>query len=247
MMSLSGKVAIITGASRGIGQAIAIEMAKEGANVIINYRKDEEGAKKTEKIIKENGGRGRIYKSNVAYYNEAKDMIEYVIKEFGKIDILVNNAGVSKVGLFIDMTEEDWDSIININLKGAFNCCHNVVKYMIYEKKGCIINISSMWGQVGASCEVIYSASKGGINSFTKALAKELGPSNIRVNAIAPGVIDTDMNKWLSKEEKKDLIEDIPLMKFGQPKDIGKLSAFLCSDKAKYITGQVINVDGGIL
>ncbi|OFI07023.1 3-oxoacyl-[acyl-carrier-protein] reductase FabG [Clostridium acetireducens DSM 10703] len=246
-MSLSGKVAIITGASRGIGQAIAIEMAKEGANVIINYRKDEEGAKKTEKIIKENGGRGRIYKSNVAYYNEAKDMIEYVIKEFGKIDILVNNAGVSKVGLFIDMTEEDWDSIININLKGAFNCCHNVVKYMIYEKKGCIINISSMWGQVGASCEVIYSASKGGINSFTKALAKELGPSNIRVNAIAPGVIDTDMNKWLSKEEKKDLIEDIPLMKFGQPKDIGKLSAFLCSDKAKYITGQVINVDGGIL
>jgi 3-oxoacyl-[acyl-carrier protein] reductase len=246
-MSLSGKVAIITGASRGIGQAIAIEMAKEGANVIINYRKDEEGAKKTEKIIKENGGRGRIYKSNVAYYNEAKDMIEYVIKEFGKIDILVNNAGVSKVGLFIDMTEEDWDSIININLKGAFNCCHNVVKYMIYEKKGCIINISSMWGQVGASCEVIYSASKGGINSFTKALAKELGPSNIRVNAIAPGAIDTDMNKWLSKEEKKDLIEDIPLMKFGQPKDIGELSAFLCSDKAKYITGQVINVDGGIL
>lgn len=246
-MSLSGKVALVTGASKGIGRSIAVTFAEKGATVIINYKKDDEGAAKTLEMIKSVDGYGSIIKADVSSYYGAKNMIDEVLNSFGKIDILVNNAGISKNGLFIDMTEEDWDAIIDTNVKSMFNCSHNVVKAMLQQKSGVIINISSIWGNVGASCEVIYSASKGGINSFTKALAKELAPSNIRVNAIAPGVIDTEMNKWLSAEEREALINEIPMMKFGEGEDVAKLAAFLASEDARYITGQIMTVDGGFI
>lgn len=247
MKSLSGKVAVITGASRGIGRSIAIELAKAGVNIVINYKNNEEGAKNTLEIIKSLDSFGIIVKANVSIYNEAKLLIDKAVESFGRIDILVNNAGVSKIGLFIDMNEEEWNSIININLKGVMNSSHNALKYMISQKSGNIINISSMWGNVGASCEAVYSATKGAVNSFTKALAKEMAPSNIRVNAVAPGVIETEMNNWLSGDEKKELEEEIPMGMFGKGEDIGKTVVFLASEASKYVTGQIITVDGGMI
>jgi 3-oxoacyl-[acyl-carrier protein] reductase len=246
-MNLSGKIALVTGASSGIGRGIAIELSKAGASVILNYNKNLQGAEETKKLIEEAGGYAYIAKADVSSYAAVKEMVDEIIKKFGKIDVLVNNAGISKVGLFIDMTEEDFNSIMDTNLKGLFNCSHNVAPHMLAKKSGSIINISSIWGNVGASCEVIYSASKGGINSFTKALAKELAPSNIRVNAIAPGVINTNMNQWLTKEEKESLKQEIPMLRLGESEDIGALVRFLAQEESKYITGQIISVDGGML
>lgn len=245
-MDLKGKVAIVTGASRGIGKGIAIELAKAGATVVINYKCNDEAAEETLREIRELGVYALKIKGDVSEYEFSKQMIKTTVEKLGKIDILINNAGISKVGLFMDATPEEWENILNVNLKGAINCSHSAVKEMVKQKSGSIINISSMWGNVGASCEVIYSASKGAINSFTKALAKELAPSNIRVNAIAPGVIDTEMNAWLSYEERKSLTDEIPMMKFGEVQDVGMLATFLASEKSKYITGQVISLDGGI-
>ncbi|MBL4935715.1 SDR family oxidoreductase [Clostridium sp. YIM B02515] len=246
-MKLSGKTALVTGASSGIGRSIAVELSKAGAVVAVNYNKNEEGAYETLKIIKENGGFGIIVKGNVGSYEEVKNMIDLTIHKFGRIDILVNNAGISKVGLFMDMQEDEWSDLLNIDLNGVINCSHYALKYMAYQKSGNIINISSIWGNSGASCETVYSAAKGAVNSFTKALAKEMALSNIRVNAIAPGVIDTEMNKWLSLEDKEALLQEIPMMRFGTGEDIGKLAMFLASDEAKYITGQIITVDGGMM
>ncbi|MCM8709804.1 SDR family oxidoreductase [Clostridium sp. SYSU_GA19001] len=246
-MNLRGKAALVTGSSGGIGKSIALELAKAGAAVAVNYNKNEQGALETLRLIKDNGGYGIIIKGDVSRYNEARDIICEIVKRFGSIDILVNNAGISKVGLFMDMSEEEWSSLIDTNLKGVINCSHCAVKYMIAKKHGSIINISSIWGNAGASCEVIYSATKGAVNSFTKALAKELAASNVRVNAIAPGVIDTEMNNHLSNEEKESLKLEIPMMKFGSGEDIGRLAVFLASDASKYITGQVITVDGGMI
>lgn len=245
-MNLKGKVAIVTGASRGIGKGIALELAKSGACVVINYKSNDEVAEKTLLEIKELGGYALKIKGDVSDYEFSKQLIKTTIEKLGRIDILINNAGISKVGLFMETSPIEWDNILNVNLKGTINCSHNAVKEMIKQKSGIIINISSMWGNVGASCEVIYSASKGAINSFTKALAKELAPSNIRVNAIAPGVIDTDMNSWLTGEERKSLISEIPMMKLGEVQDIGMLVTFLASENSKYITGQVITIDGGM-
>lgn len=247
MRSLRGKVAVITGASRGIGRSIAIELAKAGASIIVNYKNNEEAAKNTLEIIKSLGSFGILVKADVSIYNEAKFLIDKAIENFGKIDILVNNAGISKIGLFIDMNEKEWDNIIDINLKGVMNGSHNALKYMVSQKSGTIINISSMWGNVGASCEAVYSATKGAVNLFTKALAKEMAPSNIRINAVAPGVIDTEMNNCLSVNEKKELEEEIPIGRFGEGEDIGKTVVFLASEASKYITGQVITVDGGMI
>jgi len=246
-MNLSGKIALVTGASRGIGKSIALELSKAGAVVIVNYRKDEKGAMDTLKLIKESGNYGECIKADVRYYNDVYSMTYKIIKKYGNIDILVNNAGVSKTGLFIDMTEDEWNELLDINLKGVINCCHCVLNHMVSKKSGNIINISSIWGNTGASCEAIYSATKGAINGFTKALAKELAPSNIRVNAIAPGVIDTQMNNNLSKEEKEALKLEIPMMRFGNGEDIAKLAVFLSSENSKYITGQIITVDGGMI
>ena len=245
-MNLNGKVALVTGGTRGIGKGIAIELAKAGACVIINYKSNDKAAEKTLEELRGLGAYALKIKGDVSDYGFSKQMIETTIGKLGKIDILVNNAGISKVGLFMDALPEEWDNILNVNLMGTINCSHNAVKEMIKQKSGSIINISSMWGNVGASCEVIYSASKGAINAFTKSLAKELAPSNIRVNAIAPGVIDTEMNGWLSAEDRKSLVEEIPMMKFGEVDDIGNLVTFLASEKSKYMTGQVITIDGGM-
>lgn len=247
MNKLSGKVALITGASRGIGRAIAIEFVRQGASVIINYSNDYEGAKETLEEVKKINGYGIIIKGDISSFEKCNLIVEEALKVMGKIDILVNNAGISHIGLFMDATEEEIQNIISINLFGAMYLSKHVLKGMVSRKSGNIINISSMWGEVGASCEVLYSTTKGGLNLFTKALAKEVAPSNIRVNCIAPGVIDTKMNSFLGEEEKKSLEEEIPLGRFGNPSEIGKLAVFLCSDDSSYITGQIIRADGGFI
>ncbi|RMD00030.1 SDR family oxidoreductase [Clostridium autoethanogenum] len=247
MENLGGKVAIVTGASRGIGRSIAVNLAKCGANVVINYKKDEKGAYQTLDMVKQVGSVGMVVQGDVSLYSNAERMVQCTLSKMGKVDILVNNAGISKIGLFIDMREDEWNSIIDVNLKGVLNCTHSVLKHMISKKAGSIINISSMWGNVGAACESIYSASKGGINLFTKSIAKEMAPSNIRVNAVAPGVIDTEMNSWLKEDEKKNLMEDIPMGKFGQCEDIAKTVCFLAGESSAYITGQIVTVDGGMI
>lgn len=247
MRKLIGKVALVTGASRGIGRAIAVELAKEGASVIINYSKDDDGAKETLEEINKANGYGILLKENIGFFEGSKRIVEEVMKTMGKIDILVNNAGISIVGLFMDSTEEDIKNIVDTNLLGAMYLTRHAIEYMVSKKSGSIVNISSIWGEVGASCEVLYSATKGGINLFTKSLAKELAPSNIRVNCIAPGVINTKMNSFLGEEEKKSLEEEIPLGRFGESSEIGKLVVFLCSEDSSYITGQIIRADGGFI
>lgn len=246
MSKLLGKVAIVTGASRGIGRDIAIELAKNGANVVINYSKDEEGADKTLNLIKEFAGYAIKVKENVKSFEGAKNIIDKTIESFGSIDIIVNNAGISKIGLFMDSTKEDIDNILDVNLKGAMYITKHGLPHML-NKGGNIINISSMWGEVGASCEVLYSSSKGGLNLFTKALAKEMAPSNIRVNAIAPGVIDTEMNSFLDDDERRELEEEIPMGRFGKTSEIAKCVVFLCTDDSPYLTGQIIRIDGGLI
>jgi 3-oxoacyl-[acyl-carrier protein] reductase len=246
-MELSGKVALITGGSRGIGRAIAAELAKAGTSVVISYKSNVKAAEETVRAIRDEGGYADLCQCDVSDYSQVKALVQYVLQNFGKLDILVNNAGVSKVGLFSDMSESEYIGVIHSNLTGTLNATHCVLKTMIHNKRGNIINISSIWGESGASCEAVYSASKGGINAFTKALAKEMAPSGIRVNAIAPGVIKTDMNKWLSEEELRSIVEDIPIGRLGTASDIGRVAVFLCSEAASYITGQILTVDGGFL
>ncbi len=244
---LNGKVVLITGSSRGIGRDIAIEMAESGAMIAINYMTDEEGAEETINLINEIGVYSKKYKADVRSFKESENMIENIVKDFGKIDVLVNNAGISSIGVFIDTTEKEYDNILNSNFKSVYNCTHAALKNMLGRKSGVIINISSIWGNIGASCEVLYSASKGAINSFTMALGKELAPSNIRVNGIAPGVIDTNMNKCFSEEETKALKEEIPMGRYGMAEEVGKLAVFLASDNSSYITSKIITIDGGLL
>lgn len=244
-MNLKGKVALITGGTRGIGKSIAKEFAKQGAILAINYLSDDKRAEETVEEIKEMGVHVILIKGDVSDYNFSKAMIDKAISELGRIDILVNNAAISKVGLFIDMEVEDYNSIMNVNFKSTYNTCHNVLNHMISNGKGNIINISSMWGNLGAACEVLYSSSKGALNSFTKALAKEYARSNIRVNAVAPGVINTEMNSWLSEEELGQLKDEIPMGRLGEGEEVAKVVAFLACDEASYVTGQIINVDGG--
>ena len=244
---LNGKVAIVTGGAGDIGREIGIELAKEGASIAIHYNNSYEQAVKLREYIKSNFSYAEIFKADISNRQQVDNMIDSIYNKFGRIDYLINNAGIAQIKPFIEITEEDWDRMMNVNLKGLFNCTQSVLRHMLPQKHGSIINISSIWGISGASCEVHYSASKGGIIAFTKALAKELGPSKIRVNCIAPGVIDTRMNNILNREEKKHLIEDIPLMSIGKPQDVANAVLFLLSDKANFITGQVITVDGGFI
>lgn len=246
-MELKGKVAVVTGASKGIGASIAMELAKLGANVVVNYKSDKEGAQNTLNAIVTAGGVGCIIPGDVSNYQQTELMIRKTVETYGKLDILINNAGISKTGLLIDMDESTWDDIINVNLKGVYNCTHNALKYMLTKKSGVIVNVSSMWGDIGASCEVIYSATKGGVNAFTRALSKELAPSGIRVNAVAPGVIETNMNGFLNGEERESLECDIPLGYFGKCIQVAKVVAFLCLEDSDYITGEIINVNGGMV
>ena len=237
------KIAIVTGASRGIGREIAKALARKKIKVIANYCHSEKQAIELQEELKQENIEIDIVKADVSKREEAKRLANFAIQQYGKIDILVNNAGVSEYKLFSDETDEDWNRVINTNLYSAFAMCQEVIPNMIYNKSGCIINISSIWGLVGASLEVIYSVSKAGMDGLTKALAKELGPSNIRVNSIAPGAIDTDMDKNMTQEEWKELKEEIPMGRIGLPEDIAKCVKWLIEDS--YTTGQIISINGG--
>lgn len=245
-MNLSGKVILVTGASRGIGRAIAIELASKGAAIAINYSKDDEGAKVTLENVIKNGGYGKLFKKDISNYNNCRELMDEVIETFGKLDVLVNNAGRSKVGLLMDMSLEEINDLVNTNLMGAIYLSKLAVDNML-RNGGNIINISSVWGEVGASCEVVYSATKGGLNLFTKALAKEVASFNIRVNSVAPGVINTEMNNVLDSEDKEVLKNEIPMMRFGEAHEVARVVSFLCEDKCKYLTGQIIRIDGGFI
>lgn len=237
------KTIIVTGGSRGIGAAIVSLLAKENYNIVLNYNKSEEIAKKMQEEFTNLGKTVEIFKADVSKREEVKKLVDFTIEKFGKIDVLINNAGISQTKLFTDITDEDWNNMLNIDLNSVFYMSQEVAKHMIHEKEGCIINISSIWGMVGASCEVHYSVAKAGVDAMTKSLAKELGPSNIRVNSIAPGIIDTDMNKYLSEKELEQIKEEIPLGKIGETSSIAKCAKWLIEDN--YTTGQIIAINGG--
>lgn len=237
------KVVIVTGASRGIGREIAKELAKKKYIIIANYNKSEKEIQKLKEELEKENIKIDIFKADVSKRKEAQELVEYTINKYGKIDVLINNAGISQIKEFTQITDEDWNNMINTNLNSVFYMTQEACKNMIHNKKGCIINISSIWGLVGASCEAHYSVSKAGIDAITKSLAKEMGPSNIRINSIAPGIINTEMNRNLSKEEINNIKEEIPLEKIGKAQDIEKCIEWLIEDE--YTTGQVISINGG--
>ena len=238
------KTVLITGASRGIGAAIAEAFAEAGYFPIINYTKNNSAAQAlSQKIQDKFNIKSLVYKCDVS----DSEAVRKMFGEIGEIDVLVNNAGISQQKLFTDITDEDWRKMMSVNLDGVFYCSREALKGMIKRKSGSIINVSSMWGEVGASCEVHYSASKSAVIGLTKALAKEVAPSNIRVNCIAPGVIDTDMMKDFDDETRNALIEETPLLRLGKPEDIANAAVFLASEKASFITGQTLSVNGGFV
>lgn len=247
---MENKTVLVTGGAKGIGKAVCEVFANNGFNVLINYNtsKDDAISLKSELLDACSNIDVEIYKCDVTKRKEVNEMIDFAIKRFGAIDVLVNNAGVSLIKIFNDVTDEELESVISINLKGVFNVTQEVLnKYMIRKKDGSIVNISSIWGRVGSSMETIYSSSKFGIIGLSKSLASELGPSNIRVNVVCPGWIKTQMNDNYTKEEEKEFLKDVPLGRIGNPKDVANAVYFLASKEASYITGQVLNVDGGYL
>ena len=238
------KTVIITGASRGIGKACALRFAKEGYNLLINCAKNEALLKETANEASALGAKCIPYVGDISSYVNALEMFDIAKSNFGSVDILINNAGISSIGLFNEQTPDEWHNIIHTNLDSVYNCSHIAVKDMIKSHSGRIINISSVWGLYGASCEVAYSASKGAVNSMTRALAKELAPSNIQVNAIACGAIDTEMNSHLTAEEKEELAYEIPAGRFGSTDEVADTVFFLATTN-NYLTGQIIQLDGG--
>ena len=244
---LSNKVAIVTGASRGIGAKVAKTFAENNAVVIVNYAGSKEKAENVVDEIIKSGGKAEAYKCNVASFDEVKEMMEYVVKTYGRIDILVNNAGITKDALLMRMKKEDFEDVINVNLVGTFNVTKNVIPYMVKQRSGRIINISSVVGVSGNAGQTNYSASKAGIIGFTKSLAKEVASRNILVNAVAPGFIETQMTDVLKQEVKEEIAKNIPLRRMGTPEDVANVVKFLAGEQSSYITGQVINVDGGML
>ena len=242
------KTALVTGASRGIGSAVAVALAQMGYAVVINYNKSKDRAENLAKVITESYKIPALaVKCDVSIPEQVSEMFSTIKENFGGVDVLVNNAGVSSQKILTDITVEEWKNTIGVNLDGAFYCSKEALPYMISKKQGSIINISSMWGQVGASCEVHYSTAKAGLMGFTKALAKEVAPSNIRVNAVAPGVVMTDMMSSFDENTVAELKEETPLQRLGTPKNIADAVAFLVSDKAEFITGQVLAVNGGFI
>lgn len=239
------KVVIVTGASRGIGRDIATTLAKKGYIVIANYNKSENKAIELQQNLKKENINIDIFKADVSNRDEVKKLVQFVINKYKKIDCVINNAGIDQVKMFLDITDADWNNMISNNLNSVFYMCQEVLPYMIHEKNGVIINISSIWGVTGASCESHYAVSKAGVDALTKSLAKEMGPSNIRINSIAPGFIDTEMNNNLNEEEKKEIKEEIPLQKIGKVEDVSRTVEWIIEDE--YITGQVISVNGGWL
>ncbi|MGD9897498.1 MAG: 3-oxoacyl-[acyl-carrier-protein] reductase [Calditrichaceae bacterium] len=245
-MNLSGRVAIVTGSSRGIGKSIALELAARGANIVLSGR-NKESLDKVSKEIIEKGPDVLAVAGDVGNASDAQNLIDSALEKFGKIDILINNAGITRDNLLLRMSEEDWDIVLKTNLKGAYNCIRSITKPYMKQRNGVIINITSVIGQVGNAGQVNYAASKAGVIGLTKSVAKELSGRNIRVNAVAPGFIETEMTENLPQQVKDELLKSIPLAKLGQPEDVAKLVSFLVSDDAAYITGQVINVDGGMV
>ena len=246
-MTLEGKVALVTGASRGIGRAIALTLAKAGADVAINFAGNVADAEEVAKEITDLGRKAILVQGSVAETAKAQEIVDKVIAEFGKIDILVNNAGITRDGLLMRMKEEDWDAVLTTNLKGVFNCTKAVMKPMMKQRAGSIVNMASVVGETGNAGQANYAAAKSGVIGFTKSVAKEVASRGIRANAVAPGFIATDMTKVLPDKVQEEMAKTIPLGRQGQPQDIANAVLFLVSDEAAYITGQVLNVDGGMV
>jgi len=243
---LDGKTAVVTGASRGIGRAIALELAKEGANVVVNYSGSEAKAQEVVEEISKIGSKAIAVQANVADNDSVQNLMKTALEEFGSIDILVNNAGITRDNLLMRMKEDEWDDVINTNLKGVFLCTKAVTRQMMKQRAGRIINIASVVGVMGNAGQANYTAAKAGVIGLTKTTARELAARNILVNAVAPGFIETEMTEVLPEDVKNAMLSQIPLAKFGQAENIAKAVAFLASDDAEYITGQVLHVDGGI-
>lgn len=247
-MTFSNQVVLITGSSRGIGKAIAFAFAKAGAHVILNSGHNEEALHQTFKAFSERGFKASYYFGNLADFEICKNLFHFIYEATGNYPhIVINNAGISYTGLFTDTSPDIWQQVISTNLHSAYHCSYLAVPHMIQEQAGSIINISSIWGNVGASCEVAYATSKSALNGFTKALAKELGPSNIRVNAIACGWINTDMNSEFTEEEKLAFVEEVPLCRVGEPFEVAETCLYLASNRSSYMTGQILTLDGGLL
>ena len=245
-MKLKGQIAIVTGASRGIGRAIALELANQGADVVVNYSGNEEKAKSVVEEILSSGSRASAVQCDVSDSDSVAAMLKRTIDEFGKVDILVNNAGITKDNLLMRMKEEEWDQVINTNLKGVFLCTKAVTRPMMKQRKGRIINVASVVGITGNPGQANYVAAKAGVIGFTKTAAKELASRGITVNAVAPGFISTDMTDQLPEDVRNQLLSQIPLGRLGNPEDIAKVAAFLASDDSSYMTGQTLSVDGGM-
>ncbi|MCK5422516.1 MAG: 3-oxoacyl-[acyl-carrier-protein] reductase [Deltaproteobacteria bacterium] len=244
-MKLMGKVALVTGASRGLGKAIALQLAKEGAQVVVNYAKSAEKAGEVVDAIQSAGGNALTMQTDVSNFEEVEKMVDAIYEKFGRIDILVNNAGVNRDELLISMEKEDWNKVISTNLGGLFHCTKSVAKYMMLQKHGRIINISSIAGERGGRGQSNYAASKGGVNAFTRSVAMELAPKKITVNAVAPGVFETEMSSTVIRRAKDHILNSIALKRLGQADEVAKVVAFLASDDSSYITGETIRVDGG--
>lgn len=241
------KVALITGGSGGIGKEISKRLAKDGYNLAINYNGSYDRAMEVKKICEEYNVRVFLYKCNISNYKEVEDMIKDIISDLGRIDVLINNSGITRDGLVLRMSESDFDDVINVNLKGSFNCIKHISKIMMKQRSGVIINISSVVGLTGNIGQVNYSASKAGILGITKSVARELVSLNVRCNAIAPGFIESEMTEKLPQKVRDEILNSIPMKKMGKPEDVANLVSFLVNDDSKYITGQVINVDGGMV
>jgi 3-oxoacyl-[acyl-carrier protein] reductase len=244
---LEGKVAIVTGASRGIGRAIALELARRGAQVVVNYNRNAEAAAKVVATIEAAGGQGIAVQADVSDFEQAATLIQAGLDAFGQIDILVNNAGTTRDQLLMLMKEEDWDDVLRVNLKSTFNCCKAAARPMVRRRRGHIVNITSVSGIAGQGGQTNYAASKAGIIGFTKSLAKELGPRSITVNCVAPGFVPTDLTADLPENLLQKAIESTPLRRMGQPEEIAYAVAFLASDEASFITGETLTVDGGLV
>jgi len=245
-LPLKDRVAVVTGGSRGIGRAIALEFAARGAAIVVNYHKSPEAADEVVKQIVEAGGKAAAFQADVSDFKQAESLIKFAIETFGDLRILVNNAGITKDTLIMMMSEADWDAVINTNLKSTFNCSKAAVKHMLRKRAGRIINIASVAGQMGNAGQVNYSASKGGQIAFTKSLAREVAARNITVNAIAPGFVDTEILAGMSPDTLEAMLKLVPLARKAKPEEIAYAAAFLASDQAAYITGQVLGVDGGM-
>ena len=245
-MKLNGKTAIVTGAARGIGAAIARNLAAEGANVVVNYSRSAEAAAQVAADIEATGGAAMIYQADVAVQAQVVEMVKAAVAAFGTVDILVNNAGITRDKLLLRMSVEDWDAVLNTNLRGAFLCLKAVAPILLKQHSGVVVNVGSVIGKVGQAGQINYSASKAGLVGLTKSAAKEFGSRNIRVNAVAPGFIETEMTDVLKPESRELVVKQVPLARLGAAEDVARVVSFLCSEDASYITGEVISIDGGL-